>query len=593
MNRILRIAAILVGIVVLLVLLVPFLIPVNQFRPTIEQKTSAALGRKVQVGNLRLSLFSGSLAADNLAIGDDPQFGSSDFLTAKAINVGVELIPLIVSRDLRITNVSIDSPQAVLIRNQAGQWNFSSLGTSAAKSPGSQAPTQKQTQQQSSSGSQFLVQKLQLNNGQIIVGSTASSKRSTYDSVTVTASDVSPTSQFPVQVTAGLPGGGKVKLDGTLGPLDPADTALSPVHAKLSISSLQLAKTGFVDSSAGLGGLLDLDATTESQNGEAHVQGTAKLSRALLVAGGSPAGMPVIVDFRANYNLRKNTGVLDASTLRIGKAAARVAGTYEVLTEATTVSLKTEGQNMPAKDLETFLPALGIHMPNGASLESGTLNANLAMSGPTHKLVTSGNVGAFGAKLAGFDLGSKLAAVSSLIGVQTARDLEIEKLTSNLRIAPDGIKVDNLVAVVPALGTLTGTGTIDARNRLDFKMVATLSKPLGGVAGAATGAATSAATSALGNLLGKVSGGRPANPADCKNTSGPSVAFQIQGTTKDPKFIPDVGGVAAGMLKSQLGCSNRISPGAAQSPRVGNQPANPNAPGNPLDTLRGLLKKKP
>lgn len=590
MSRTLRIAAIVIGVVVLLVLLVPLLIPVNQFRPTIEEKASAALGRKVQLGNLRLSLFSGSLAADNLAVGDDPQFSSSDFLTAKAIKVGVELMPLIVSRDLRITNVSIDSPQVVLIRNQAGQWNFSSLGTSRDKSSGSQARAPSQHQQPSSpSASQFLVQKLELNNGQIIVGSTASSKRSRYDSVTVVASDVSPSSQFPVQVTAGLPGGGKLKLDGRLGPLDATDAALSPIHAKLSVSSLQLAKTGFLDPSAGLAGLLDLDTTMESQGGEAHTQGSAKLSKALLVAGGSPAGMPVIVDFRSNYNLRKNAGVLDPATLRIGNAVARVAGTYEVLSDATTVNLKVEGQNLPAKDLETFLPALGIHMPNGASLESGTLNANLGINGPTHKLVTSGTVGAFGVKLAGFDLVSKLAAVSSLIGAKSGRDLEIEKLTSNLRIAPDGMKVDDLLAVVPALGTLTGTGRIDDKNRLDFKMVAALSKPLGGVAGSATGAAADA----IGNLFDKVAAGRSTTSAGCKDTSGPSMAFQIQGTTKDPKFIPDVGGVAASLLKAQLGCSNKISPNAAPAPASGNQPAaNPNAPVNPVDTLRGLLKKK-
>ena len=45
-----------IAVVVLLVVLfiVPFLIPVNKFRPTIEQKASASLGRKVELGNLEL-----------------------------------------------------------------------------------------------------------------------------------------------------------------------------------------------------------------------------------------------------------------------------------------------------------------------------------------------------------------------------------------------------------------------------------------------------------------------------------------------------------------------------------------------------------
>src|SRR5438105_5880847 len=41
------------------------------------EKASAALGRKVQLGNLSLSLLSGSLSAENLSIGDDPKFSSS------------------------------------------------------------------------------------------------------------------------------------------------------------------------------------------------------------------------------------------------------------------------------------------------------------------------------------------------------------------------------------------------------------------------------------------------------------------------------------------------------------------------------------
>ena len=67
MNKTLKIVLIIVGVLIVLVLVAPFLIPVNQFRPTIEEKASAALGRKVEVGNLSLSLISGSLSAENLS----------------------------------------------------------------------------------------------------------------------------------------------------------------------------------------------------------------------------------------------------------------------------------------------------------------------------------------------------------------------------------------------------------------------------------------------------------------------------------------------------------------------------------------------
>ena len=132
MSGKLRIVLIIVGVLIVLVLVAPFLIPVNQFRPTLEEKASAALGRKVQVGNLSLSLLSGSLSAENLAIGDDPKFSSSPFLTAKSLKVGVEIIPLIFSKAVNVTGITIDSPQVTLLRNAAGRWNYSSLGGSSA-----------------------------------------------------------------------------------------------------------------------------------------------------------------------------------------------------------------------------------------------------------------------------------------------------------------------------------------------------------------------------------------------------------------------------------------------------------------------------
>jgi len=586
MNRTLRIVLVIVAVLIVLVLVAPFLIPVNQFRPTIEEKASAALGRKVDVGNLSLSLFSGSLAADNLSVADDPKFSKSPFLTAKSIKVGVELLPLILRKELNITAIVIDSPEVTLLRSAAGEWNYSSFGAAAAKAQGKPVPPPSQ---------EFSVGKLELRNGRIIIGSTNSQKRSTYDKVDLTASNVSLTTKFPVTLTATLPGGGDLKLDGTAGPLDQENTALTPVNAKLTVNNLNLATTGILDPSAGLGGLLDLNSTIASQNGEANVNGGAKLSKALLIAGGSPAAIPVIVDFNTKYDLRKSRGVLEPSTLKIGNAVCHLSGTYEVPanSDAVILQVKVEGQGMPAKDLEAFLPALGIHMPSGASLQAGTLNTNLELSGPTNKLVTSGTVGMFNAKLVGFDLGSKLSGVSKLVGLNTGKDLDIEKMTTNLHMAPTGIEAQNFQALVPSLGTLVGNGTIDAKNNLDFKMAATLKNAIGGAAGAAGNAATGAASDALGGLLGKVSGGAGGAAGgllgNCKNASGgsgPTLPFQIKGTTSDPKFIPDVGGVAAGMLKSQLSCFGGGSQAKA-SPQQ--QQQNPN---NPVDAIGGLFKKK-
>ncbi|HKV64140.1 MAG TPA: AsmA family protein [Candidatus Acidoferrum sp.] len=574
MNKALKIVLIVVGLLIVLVLVIPFLIPVNQFRPAIEEKASAALGRKVELGNLSLSLLSGSVSADNLAIGDDPKFSSTPFLTAKSLQVGVEIMPLIFSKTLNVTGVTIASPQVTLLHNAAGIWNFSSLGGAAAKSQAKKAPAEKSSG--ATNAADISIKKLSLTDGSIIVGTTNSQKRSTYDHVDVTASDVSITSKFPVTVTADLPDGGKFKLEGTLGPVDQEDTTFTPLDAKLDITALNVASTGFVDSSLGLGGIADLDANVSSQGGEAQTKGTLKFSKALLVAGGSPAGVPVTVNFATKYNLRKNAGVLEPSTLNIGSAAAHLNGTYETAGEATAVNIKLDAKDMPAKDLEAFLPALGVNLPKGASLTAGTLNTDLTIAGPTNKMVTSGNVGLFNGVLAGFDLGSKMSSIASLAGIKSGKDLNIEKLTSNVRVAPEGIKADDFIAVVPTIGELTGAGTLNSKNALDFKMLATLTKE----------ASSSAASSAgggggeLGGLLAAVTG---SGGSAC--SEGLKVPFQIQGTTAEPKFIPDVGGLAKDLFKSKLGCLGGKS-------SAGTNKAQGQNPADALNAIGGLFKKK-
>jgi AsmA protein len=576
MNKTLKIVLIVVGVLIVLVLVAPFLIPVNQFRPTIEEKASAALGRKVELGNLSLSLISGSISADNVTIGDDPKFSTSPFLTAKSLNVGVEVMPLIFSKTLNVTGVTIDTPQVTLLRNPAGLWNYSSLGGPAAKS-----------QSSSTSATDMSVKKFELKNGSMILGSTNSQKRTTYDHVNVTASDLSMKSKFPVTVTADLPAGGKFKLDGTAGPLDEADTSLTPLDAKLNITSMNLASTGFLDPSMGLGGVADLDANLSSQGGEAQSKGNLKLTNALLVSGGSPSGVPVTVAFDTKYNLRKNAGILNPSTLNIGSAAAHLNGTYETVGESTVANIKLAAKDMPAKDLEAFLPALGIHLPKGASLSAGTLNADLSLAGPMSKMVTSGTVGLFNGVISNFDLGSKMASVASLAGIKSGKDLNIEKFTSNLRVAPDGIKADTVLAVLPAIGNLTGAGTVDSKNALNFKMLATLTNGVAGAAGAA-GTVANTASSALGGLLGSASGGGLGGGGGCGSGSsggGMKVPFQIQGTTSDPKFIPDVGGLAKDLFKSELGCIGGKSSASVAKTQAPN-------PADAVNSIGSLFKKK-
>src|SRR5207302_1687177 len=118
-----------------------FFIDANLFRPRLESELTNALGRQVKVGNLSLSLLSGGVTADNISIADDPAFSQSPFVQAKSLKVGVELMPLIFSKTLHVTDLTLDGPQISLVRSQNGEkWNFSSLGNK--KSTQAASPTQ-------------------------------------------------------------------------------------------------------------------------------------------------------------------------------------------------------------------------------------------------------------------------------------------------------------------------------------------------------------------------------------------------------------------------------------------------------------------
>jgi len=569
MSSALKWIGIVIVVLILLLLIAPFLIPVDKFRPTIEQKASEALGRKVELGKLSLSLISGSLGVDNLSVADDPKFNSGPFLTAKSLKVGVEMMPLIFSQQVNVTSIVIDDPQAMMLKDPSGKWNFSSIGGTSSS-----------TQKPSSSGSTPAVSigKLELKDGQITVGNTNSKKRSVYNNVDLTASDVALTNNFPVLLTVGLPGGGTMKVDGKVGPVDANDAALTPQNVKLNVSDLNLASTGFLDPSLGLGGIVDMDATLVSQSGVMNAKGQLKLSKAILVAGGQAASVPAIINFDTKYDLAKSAGVLNPSTLNIGNAKSNLSGTYRSEGDTTVVDLKINGQGMPATDLESFLPALGINLPTGSKLTAGTLNTDLHVTGPTDKLVTDGTIGLFNGKLSGFNLGQKMSGVASLAGVKTGNDLTIEKFTTNVHMAPTGLKADNLNVVAPQLGTVVGGGTLDSKNNMDFKLVATVNSSVLNAAGGAAGAA-------MGGTVGQLMGGG----SNCKN-GGIKVPLQIHGTTSNPQFVPDVGGAAASMLKSELACGGGDAGGLIKGVTGGGA----GGAANTINQLGGLLgKKKP
>ena len=160
----------------------------------------------------------------------------------------------------------------------------------------------------------------------------------------------------------------------------------------------------------------------------------------------------------------------------------------------------------------------------GSQLKGGTLSATLDIAGPVDKLVITGPMRLANTSLAGFNLGAKMGAMSAFAGKAVSKpDTSISNLSFNARVVPEGTQADNINLDVPALGVITGAGTVSPAGALNFKMLA--------------------------NLSGGMAGGLARWP---RRAAADGIPFAIQGTTSDPKFVPDIGGMAESLAKGAL-----------------------------------------
>jgi len=175
-------------------------------------------------------------------------------------------------------------------------------------------------------------------------------------------------------------------------------------------------------------------------------RGTIKLTKAFASAGPArPAGVPLDVDLQHQIRFAQKVPVFCIPPLlKIGTARPCILMELTASRgEATDVDLKITGEGMPAKDLEAFLPAIGVNLPKRLVAHRGeTLNTNLIVKGPTNKLVTDGNHRPLNnAKLSGFDSGlKKCPRFLPLTGLKTGKDMDIEKMSTNVHMAPTGLR---------------------------------------------------------------------------------------------------------------------------------------------------------
>lgn len=519
MKRILKWTAAAFAVLVLIVLILPFLINVDQFRPTLQSALTNALGREVSLGNLQLKIVTGEVTADDLSVAEDPAFGKPAFLKAKSLHVGVEIWPFLMSRKLVVTDLRLDQPEIALVQAPSGDWNFSSLGGKTKTAAGSPAASQAPLD--------LSVKRISVSNGRVSLSRTLGHwKPIALEQMNIELRDFSSTSEFPFSLSAQVRGGGTLQLDGKAGPINPSDSAMTPVSVTLKVSQLDLAGSGMNDVAPTVTGLASLDGTGESDGVTMQLKGKLRAEKLKLAKTGTPDTRPVDVDFSIQHDLRKHSGILHQGDIHLGSAAAHLTGTYAEQGESMVVNLKLAGPDMPVQELEALLPPMGVVLPAGTSLQGGTVTADLAMDGPADRLVTTGSLALNNTVLKGFDLPNKMSTIERLAGIKEAPDTQVQVLSANLRSAPEGASAQDLKLILPAIGELDGAGTISPANELDFKMSAMVH--------------TSGLLAVVGNT---------------------PIPFTVGGTCSQPIFKPDIKGLEKEQIKGVENSAKKAAAG--------------------------------
>jgi len=716
MGKPARLILIAVGAVLALIVLaavcVPLFLNTDSFKAKIESTLTKSLGRQVTIGKVNLSVLTGSLVAENTVVADDPRFSTQPFIQADTLKIGVEIFPLIFSKQVIIRGFSMQSPKIQLLRAANGTWNYSTIGNNSQQT--SQSEETKQAfpnlsvgevniengritvgagpgtsgaasatnrvyenvnlkvtdfaftkafpfdasadlpaggsvalkgtagpfnQQDASStpfsghleikhldplaagfvdatdgvtgtvddmvldaawsGTQMHVTKLlvdtpkltivqsngpkapkptqanaegssmldnlsvddaQVKNGTITLATAGKQGSAVYSQVNAQVTNLSPKSASPFSLSGQLPNGGGVSANGTVGPFNQANNASTPLNGQVTLKHVEIGTAGVLPPDAGISGLADLQAKIQSNGQTLNAQGAATVVGIKLAKDGVPSPKPVQLQFTLTQNEQAMSGEVQQAVVTIGSAVINLSGTYQTSGPSTALNLKVVGNSVSINELEAFLPALGVHLPQGSRLQGGTLTTALAVTGTTATPVISGPVKVNNTQLAGFDLGSKLQALSTFTGGKitssTGSGTTIRSLSMNVREEGGNIRTDNIALDVAGVGTATGAGTVSAGGALAYNVVLKLTGLSVGGGGTQQASSAAGAGGIAGALSGFIPGGAAGGAALGGLTGGAlkaGIPVAIGGTTSNPTFSPNVAGLAASAAKGLLG----------------------------------------
>jgi hypothetical protein len=379
-----------IALVVLVAVCLPLFLNADSFRTRIESTLTKSLGRQVTIGKLELSVWSGGLVASNATVADDPAFSTQPFIQADSVKIGVEILPLVLSRQIRIRGFSLISPKVQLIRAANGTWNYSTISKST---PSAQDSDTKQA------FPDLTVGHVTVENGRFTVGmlpakgGPASAPVRVYDQVNLDVKDFGFKNSFPFAASAKLPADGTVNLTGTAGPINEQDASATPFSGQLELKHIDPLAAGFVDASAGITGTIESMILDASWNGQQmHVKKLLVETPHLTVQRSNAPKPPPPAGTTAEGASMLDSLSVDDAQIKNGSVTLTTAGQAGT---AVYQQLHAQITNLTPTSSSPF--TVSAQLPGGGSLDAngkvGPLNRVSDASTPLDAQVTLKHVG--------------------------------------------------------------------------------------------------------------------------------------------------------------------------------------------------------
>ena len=132
---------ILIGLLVVVVVIggtvlsLPFLVDLNKYQDQYKPLIEDALNRKIQLQDIRLTVWPrvGARVA-GFSVLDDPAFSSGPFASLSSLDVGVKLMPLL-SGKVEVEEITLHTPVITVIKNKNGVLNAATIGRKGVAVP--------------------------------------------------------------------------------------------------------------------------------------------------------------------------------------------------------------------------------------------------------------------------------------------------------------------------------------------------------------------------------------------------------------------------------------------------------------------------